>query len=392
MQQAASPVQPVNLPHSIAFVRQQFSHFGGGELMLDRIITALAARGVGVKLIARRWEARPGVAFVPCNPPRFPRGSRDSRFANAACAIVRSGSTTLVQSHERIDCCDIFRAGDGVHAAYLAHRARGMGFAAKLLQKFSAYHRDVLRLERRMFESERLKAVIVNSEMVADEIVAFYGYPQERIHLIPNGIDLDRFNSGKQSELRAATRKRLGVAQDKKVLILVGSGYDRKGLRAAIETLALSGTNAELWVVGRDRRPSHFSKYAARFGIADRLRMLGPQADALPFIQAADAMLLPSIYDPFPSAVLEALATGVPVVTSESCGARDAVRALDAKLVRDAYDTEGLAQAIGHALALAEHPETAARCRAIAAGYGMDAMIDRMLELYSQFGHSRAVQ
>lgn len=384
MQQAVAPVQPDLLRRRIAFVRQRFSRFGGGELMIDRIVTALASRGTGIKLIARSWEERPGVEFVRCDPPRFPRSKRDSRFAESACAIVTADGDLLVQSHERMPCCDIYRAGDGVHAAYLAHRARGMGFFPRLFQDISPYHRDVVRLERRMFESPRLKAVIANSAMVADEISTRFDFPRAKIHQIPNGIDLSRFVPETIRPLREPAREKLGIAPAAHVLILIGSGYARKGLAVAIEALATSKCGATLLVVGHDKHERRYAALAQKFGVDNQIRLLGKRDDPRPFLAAADAMILPSIYDPFPSATIEALACGLPVITSESCGARDLVRELDLRLVRDAYDAAGFAEAIDAALELSSRPETGERCRALAAGFGMDAMIDKMLALYEE--------
>ena len=102
----------------------------------------------------------------------------------------------------------------------------------------------------------------------------------------------------------------------------------------------------------------------------------------LPYLAAADAMILPSLYDPFPSAALEGFAAGLPVITSEACGARDIARELDPGLVRDANDIAGLGDAIRIALALSGNPETAKLARDIAARFDMDLMVERMLALY----------
>lgn len=386
MPQPPETVQPVMPLPEITFIRQRFSRFGGGELILDRTIAALAQRGVPVTLIAREWEPREGVTFQRCDPPRRPRANRDSRFARAACDLVAALPEALVQSHERVACCDIYRAGDGVHAAYLAHRARGMGFFKRLFQKLSPYHRDVTALEREMFASRRLKAVIVNAEMVADEIVAHFGYPRERIHHIPNGIDLSRFDSAAIAAARSETRNQLGFSGDKKILVIIGSGYERKGVAQAIEALARSKTGAVLIVIGHEKRISRHERFAAGLGLGGDVRFLGRQSDVIPYLAAADAMILPSIYDPFPSSVLEGLAAGLPVITSESSGARDIVREFDSGLVRDANDIAGLAQAITIALALSERPDTKARARAIAARFDMNAMVERMLALYQSIG------
>jgi UDP-glucose:(heptosyl)LPS alpha-1,3-glucosyltransferase len=377
-------------PAKLAFVRQRFSRFGGGELILNRTIEALAARGIAVSIVAREWEPHDGVAFHRCDPARAPRSTRDSRFAKAACEIVATMPDALVQSHERMPCCDIYRAGDGVHAAYLAHRTKSMGPLKRFFQNISGYHRDVVRLEREMFASRRLKAVIVNSQMVADEIVAHFDYPREKIHLIPNGIDLSRFNETKLSALRAETRNTLGIDHSAKALVIVGSGYERKGVAQAIESLAKSKSGATLLVIGNEKRVSLYQSLAKRLGIANGIRFLGRQENVLPYLAASDAMILPSIYDPFPSATLEGFAAGLPVITSEACGARDIAREIDPGLVRDANDIAGLAEAISIALTLSDKPQVKQKARAIAARFDMNAMAERMLALYEKLGHRAA--
>ncbi|HLL26505.1 MAG TPA: glycosyltransferase family 4 protein, partial [Xanthobacteraceae bacterium] len=195
----------------VIFVRQQFSQFGGAELILDRMLAALAARGERVALLGRSWRAdRQTVEFIPCDPPKIARPFRETLFARAACRLIAHDKNALVQAHERIPCCDIFRAGDGVHAAYLEARRRTQSALGRLAAGFSLFHRNTLALERELFASPRLRAVIVNSTMVADDIVRHFDFPRERIHLVPNGIDLARFNPKVREQQRAAIRAKLG--------------------------------------------------------------------------------------------------------------------------------------------------------------------------------------
>ncbi len=365
-------------------MRQRFSSFGGAELILDRTMAALQERGVDVALLGRSWSGGRDVEFIECNPSRFPRFLRERKFADAACGRLVQENDALVQSHERMPCCDLFRAGDGVHAAFVEHRKRGMGALAGTALSLHPFHRSVIALEREMFASPRLKAVIANSQMVADEIVRHFNFAREKIHLVPNGIDLARFHPDARARFRDETRHRLGTDERKPVALFVGSGYKRKGLDASIAALAKSGADAELWVVGHDRHPSAYQRLAERSGV--NLRLIGPVNDPLPYYASADILVLPSIYDPFPSTAIEALACGLPVVTSTSCGAKEAVGKLDPDLVRDAYDMAGLADAVTRALALADDPRTVDRARAIANDYDMNAMIDLLLRLYASLG------
>ncbi len=383
-----------NMPHPpeavqssgtrVIFVRQHFTPYGGAGLILDRTVAALSERGMRVALLGRSWPGRPDIEFIRCDPPRFPRFRRERAFARAACARLAREADTLVQAHERMPCCDIFRAGDGVHATFVEQRMRGLGALARRALALHPFHRSMIALEREMFTSARLKAVIANSNMVADDISQRFSFPREKIHFVPNGIDLDRFHPDARATFRAATRAQVGTPPSRPVVVFVGSGFKRKGLDAAIAAVAATRNDPELWVVGDDRRPAPYASIAARAGLpADRFRMIGPVPDPLPYYGAADALILPSIYDPFPSAALEALACGLPVVTSESSGARQAAARLDPALVRDAYDAEGLAAAVQRALELAAQPATVDAARNIAGDYSIDRMIDRTLAVYA---------
>jgi UDP-glucose:(heptosyl)LPS alpha-1,3-glucosyltransferase len=380
-------VQSRALPQRVVFIRQRFTQFGGGELVLDRTITAMLERGVRVSLLSRGWTGRSDVDFVRCDPSRFPRFLRERRFANAACRFVNDLKDAIVQSHERLPCCDIFRAGDGVHAAYLEQRMRGLPRVSRFALAANPFHRMTLGIEREMFASSRLKAVIVNSSMVANEIVHYFDFSRDRIHLVPNGIDLGRFNLAARERYRAEIRKQLATAATKPVALFVGSGYRRKGLDAAINAISACGVDAELWIVGSDSRASAYLARAARAGIPpDRLRLIGPVSDPLPHYAAADVLILPSVYDPFPSTVLEALACGLPCVTSTACGARETVAEVDPGLVADAQDIDGLAKAVRRAFDLAAKPETSAAAHTIASRFTIDRMIDGMLSVYAKLG------
>src|SRR5690349_9659423 len=110
MPHPVAPVQrEVSAAPEIIFVRQQFSAFGGAELILDRILQSLGARGRKIGLLARSWkEDRTDVQFIRCDPPKVARFLRETIFARTACRTLQKYPRSLVQAHERIPCCDIF--------------------------------------------------------------------------------------------------------------------------------------------------------------------------------------------------------------------------------------------------------------------------------------------
>src|SRR6266853_1094300 len=157
----------------VALVRQRYSAHGGAERFIERARGALGAQGVAVTVLAREWTGDPGTV-VRCDPFHVGRVWRDWSFARAVCREVARRPFDLVQSHERIACCDIYRAGDGVHAQWLHNRRATFGALGRFGLALNPYHRYVLAAERRLFESPRLRAVICNSRMVRDEIRAHF--------------------------------------------------------------------------------------------------------------------------------------------------------------------------------------------------------------------------
>ncbi|MFO1322677.1 MAG: glycosyltransferase family 4 protein [Burkholderiales bacterium] len=367
----------------LAIVRQKYTPFGGAERFVERALDALAARGVSLTLITRRWPASADPRITPLlvDPPYFGRTLRDAGFARGVCAAVARLPGTLVQSHERIACCDVYRAGDGVHAVWVEERMREASFPQRLALRASPYHRYVLEAERRLYASARLQRVICISAMVQTEIHERFGLPRERLPVIYNAIDPQSFNPGLRSH-RAELRARFRIPADACVFALVGSSYERKGVGRALEALAAVTRPAHLLVVGRDRHPARYAALARRLGVADRVTFAGAQTDPRPFYGAADAFVLPTLYDALSNAVLEAMACGLPVVTSDRCGAGELVAAHAAGVVCGARDVGALAAAMAALLSPAERERAGANALVAMRPLTPEAMSAKLVALY----------
>jgi UDP-glucose:(heptosyl)LPS alpha-1,3-glucosyltransferase len=175
----------------LAIVRQRYTPYGGAERFVERALDALARGGVELALVTRRWP-RDGdrrVTPIIVDPPYLGRTWRDKGFARAVCATLARMPATLVQSHERIECCDIYRAGDGVHAVWFEERIRDAAAWTRSAIELDPYHRYVLEAERRLYASPRLRQVICNSRMVQNEIHERFGLQRERLPIIYNAIE-----------------------------------------------------------------------------------------------------------------------------------------------------------------------------------------------------------
>jgi len=328
----------------LGIIRQRYTPYGGAERFVEAALEALLERSIAITLYTRSWPQTRLQLIEPvlCNPPYVGRLWRDKSFARAVCEKIARAPPELVQSHERLLCCDVFRAGDGVHQVYLEERRREASPLARRLLEWSPYHRYVLDVERRLFASPALRAVICNSKMVKEEIRDRFSFAAERIHVVYNAVDSDDF-SPRLKEERGAVRTRLSIPEDATAFLLVGSGYARKGVARAIAALARMPGKPYLLIVGRDKAPGRYRRLAHELGVAERVALLGPQDDPRPFFGAADAFVLPTFYDPCPNAALEAMACALPVVTSTKCGAAELVLEHDAGFVCPAGDVASLA-------------------------------------------------
>ena len=376
------PDAPVHL--RVALVRQRYNPYGGAERFIERALPALERAGAEVTLIARSAEGWGARRFIAANPFHVGNTWRDASFASAARAAWEAGGFDLVQSHERIAGCDIYRAGDGVHAEWLEIRLSSAQSTERLGIALNPYHRYVCAAERRMFAHPRLRAVVCNSAMVRDEIERRFRVAPEKLHVIHNGVDLQHFHPGQRALMRKAARAELALSDDAFLFLFVGSGFRRKGLDAAIGALAAS-SNAKLHlaVAGRDRESARYAALAEASGLRGRVRLLGGRDDVRPLYAAADCFLLPTRYDPFPNTALEALAMGSPVIVGRRSGAAEILQSGRNGWICDPGDVAGLAQLLREAAAASGDNHMLGAARAAAEGYGIDDMARRLTDLYT---------
>jgi UDP-glucose:(heptosyl)LPS alpha-1,3-glucosyltransferase len=213
-----------------------------------------------------------------------------------------------------------------------------------------------------------------------------------KVHVIYNGVDLAHFHPGRRNEMRAQARAGLGLAPEDLVFGFVGSGFARKGLAVAIDALAATGRgHFRLLVAGHDRAAGKFAAQAAHAGIGDRVKFVGAREDVRFVYAASDCFILPTRYDPFPNAALEALAMGLPAIVSTQCGAAEIIQAGANGWICDP-------DAVGPLAGLMTEFEGAARerlgaaARATAESFGIEKMVGMMNNLYARLLEHDAAQ
>ncbi len=336
----------------IGLVRRGHSATGGAEAYLLRF--AAEAQALGHEPILITTAEWPEDRWIGGRIVRLP-GATPEEFA-ASFAREQTGCDVHL-SLERVPGCEVFRAGDGVHAAWLKRRQQFEPLWKRMTRWVNRKHGQLVKLEREIFDPEKTRAVIANSRMVRDEIIAHFAFPAERIHVVANGLRpvVERADRGE-------ARRKFGIGDEEFCALFVGSGWDRKGLRTVIEAVEMS-ENVRLLVAGRGPADS-FRSDAATF--------VGPVSELAALFAAADVFVLPTWYDPFSNACLEALAAGLPVITTKANGFSEIIEAGVYGEIVEAGDALAIAEAFdawrlrGRALA------ARGACRAKAAEFSIE--------------------
>jgi UDP-glucose:(heptosyl)LPS alpha-1,3-glucosyltransferase len=326
----------------IAFVRRGYSQSGGAEAYLKRLAAGIAKAGHEVQLVTTSEWPKDQWTFGSI---KRLRATTVIGFADELEEIRPRLQCDVLFSLERVWSCDIYRAGDGVHRAWLARRRKFELPLKQFVRGASRKHRDLLQLEESLFEKRNAGRVIAASLMVVNEVIDLYSYPTDRIDLVRNGVPFERFSV--DPKLREKSRADLNLREDQIALLFVGSGWERKGLLFAIEAMALcKNRKLRLLVAGRGD-PRRYKTTRLRFWREEPVRFLGEVANLVSLYAAADILILPTVYDPFSNACLEALTSGLPVITTRSNGFSEIVEdGVHGSIVDNPANLVGLRDAI----------------------------------------------
>lgn len=278
---------------------------GGAERYTLDLADALARGGHDVSLAALSFGHVPdGVSKVPLASQGITRTGRYRQFLDALDAHLDATSYDVVHAMLPVRRCDVYHP----HAGLAAEAVSGLAPAMEAVlnpRRLAFAH-----VERQLLHSPKPPIVLCLSEYIKATVRRFYPLPDNRLATLFNAVDVHRFVPA-EPQPRSGTVRALMVAQD----------FIRKGLREAIEALAKLGEpRLHLTVVGRPRREP-FVRLAQRLGVERQVTFAGPTNDVRPFYAAADFFVLPTRHDPCSLVVLEALAMGVPVISTRFNGA-----------------------------------------------------------------------
>lgn len=330
----------------VAFIKRNFSYHGGAERYLSTLISALKKKGWGIHIFANKWITHEEIIFHKV--PILPLDSFLRAYSFNRNLKINLKEFDCVISFERTTNQHIYRAGEGCHRRWLELRASFESKIKRFSFKLNPLHRYYLRLEREIFEKTPL--IIANSQMVKNEIINYYETPSSKIKVIYNGVDTEKFspeNRLKNSQLRQA----LNLPEDMKIILFVGSGFKRKGLTTLLKAMAiLKNKPYHLLVIGKGDIKKYMKK-SKDLGIENKVFFMGTRKEIENFYALADLFVLPTIYDPFSNATLEAMASGIPVITTTNNGVAELIEeGKEGFIIKNPFDHEELADKINAAI------------------------------------------
>jgi UDP-glucose:(heptosyl)LPS alpha-1,3-glucosyltransferase len=337
---------------------------GGAECWTHRHGRMLIEDGHEVHIVARTIREAPATAVSHL----IKSSSRRLSLADRAATLLSELPVDVIHDMGLGWYADVFMPHCGTRKAIYSQQSKLLAPPERWLRPL-AYHLLPRYLRFQALEARQYrdapgrpgKLFLAVSRMVKTDMVRFNHAPAQRVHVVHNGVDIDRFQPDPTGAARRRIRRDLGITDATTLFLLVAHDWDLKGLQTILQSLAAltrAGRDAALAVVGpgtmRGRkfwgiplsRPhQRYPRLARQLGCDDAVRFAGLQTDPLPYYQAADVYVQPTLYDACSLVVLEAMACGLPVITSACNGASEMIEdGREGSILDDPQDEADLAR------------------------------------------------
>jgi UDP-glucose:(heptosyl)LPS alpha-1,3-glucosyltransferase len=366
---------------------------GGCETYIAALARRLAADGHEVHLYARQWDAAAlpeALHLHPVRVPRCPRFIRPWLFSSACGRLLAENKHQVSVGFDKIAGLDVLYPQGGLYAAtadnnLLKYRTPLLRGLARLAKFVDPAHYSFLTLERHQFQNPRL-LVVALSDMVYRQFEHYYQLDPVNLRLVRIAIDTERFEECDRLRRRLEWRHKWGLAAGHTVALFAAMNYRLKGLEPLLRALALVPAESPLrLLVAGNPQTGGFERVARRLGVLDRVRFAGYCADMRNCYFAADYFVHPTFYDPCSLVVLEALACGLPVITTRYNGASELLHPpREGYVLDDPHNAPQLAAALKQLLDPSRRAACAQAARRVAAQWTFEHHYRQMLAVFAE--------
>lgn len=346
---------------SVALLKSNLFKLGGLEKYTLRLAKRFAERGCDVTILTtgplseedKAKAAAYPFQIVPIVPIKSFGFAKLRHYDRNCQSWLKAHPHQIVFGTDRHSYQSHYRAGNGVHAEYLAKRIQSESFLKRLSFSINPLHRTILAFEKLTYESPLTETIFTNSYMVKQEILNHYRTPEAKIKVIHNGVEWEEMTHdfNQWSNQRELLQQELDLDASTFQFLFIGNGYQRKGLQYLLEGLSqLKDRNFHLSVLGKDKEIHRFKHLSQKLNLDKHVTFFGQRNDVRKFYQLADAVVIPSIYDPFANVTVEAIAMGVYVVSSKFNGASEVITDTNGCIINQLCAPDSVAEALQIAL------------------------------------------
>lgn len=363
---------------------------GGAERYTFDLSQALVARGHAVTLIAATFGPRPiGVNCIELGESGHSRVGRYKHFLDSIEAHLSSGAYDIIHAMLPVRRCDVYHPHAGIAAqaiatGHLKHAGPIKRALAWFANQFNPRRNAFAGVERKLLTSNNPPVVLCLSDYVKEMVRRNYpNVPENRLATLFNAVDLTKYDPRARPGAGDAIRQKYHLAKDDIVALMVAQDFGRKGLSETIMALGqIHQPNLNLLVAGKDNIEP-FKRNAIRNGVDARVKFAGGTNDVHSFYAAADFFVLPTRHDPCSLVVLEALAMGVPIISTKQNGACEIMTpGVHGFVLPSADDASGLTHAMKELCNPALREQMKQACLTLRPRLAQEAHLDALCPIY----------
>ncbi|MFP3028898.1 MAG: glycosyltransferase family 4 protein [Arsenophonus sp.] len=299
----------------IAFCLNKYFPFGGLQRDFIQILSACQKYGHRISVYTMAWDGKIptniNVIIIPVKS--YTNHGRNEEFYHHVKTYLTQHLPDVIVGFNKMPGLDIYYAAD------ICYAEKEKGFFYKLTKRYKHY----IAYEKSVFDTNSHTKLLMLTQHQINNFKKHYKTPDSRFYLLPPGIDHARKYDRQIIDAKPIYRKKNAIDKDQFLLLQIGSDFKRKGVDRTLKSIASLPDKLKiktmLMVVGQDSSTS-YQRLAKKLGIDKQVLFFYGRNDIAELMAAADILIHPAYQEAAGIVLIEAIAAGLPVITTENCG------------------------------------------------------------------------